>query len=144
MKNGFILMAVLVTFPFNVVASQLDAGSVTPLTTPPVSMASIFQVIVALLVILFIIITISWLYKRVGYKYSISGESIKVLSAISLGGKENAVLLQVGNEQVVLGVSPGNVRKVHTLAEPVEIIKNTSQENFITKLNREINKVVSK
>ena len=79
-----------------------------------------------------------------GYRYNIGGENIRVLSAISLGGKEKAVLLQIGNEQVVLGVSPGNVRKVHTLSVPVDVFKASGQDSFIARLNRELSKVVSR
>ena len=135
---------VLQIMPLQVFAAQLKTESASAVPVSPLNMSSIFQVVAALLVILLLIIAISWLYRKYGFKYGMSGESIKVISAISLGGKEKAVLLQVGNEQILLGVSPGYVRKVHILTDPVSEIKENNSGNFISKLNKEISKVISK
>mgnify|MGYP000383068744 CR=1 FL=1 len=38
-----------------------------------------------------------------------TGQSMRVVSAISVGTRERVVLVQVGEQQLVLGVAPGRV-----------------------------------
>jgi flagellar biogenesis protein FliO len=47
--------------------------------------------------------------------------SIEIVADISLGQKERAVLVQVGEQQILLGVAPGRVNTLHVLAEPVAV-----------------------
>ncbi len=37
-----------------------------------------------------------------------------------MGSRERIVLLQVGEEQVLIGVSPGRINKLHVLNKPIE------------------------
>lgn len=135
---GFILST-------NIMAVELNKNIPTPiLPSGPVDIGSIFQVIAALLLIIILIISLSWLYKKYGNNYSMNNKNLKVISALSLGGKEKVVLLQVGEEQILLGISPGFVRKVHCLES---LIRNDTEENnntFISNLNNEIRKVIRK
>ena len=56
--------------------------------------------------------------------------NMRVLSSVSVGQRERAVLLQVGDQQVLVGVGPGNVRKIHVFDEPVVDPKETSTPSF--------------
>jgi flagellar protein FliO/FliZ len=38
---------------------------------------------------------------------------------VAVGAKERAVLVQVGRQQLLLGVAPGRVNTLHVLTEPV-------------------------
>ena len=86
----------------------------------------------------------AWAYRRYGYIAAANVSSLKVVSAISLGGKEKAVLLQVGEDQVLLGVSPGYVRKIHDIKEPVKIPENNDSSSFVSRLNMELQKALGK
>ena len=43
---------------------------------------------------------------------------IEVVSGISLGTREKVVLLRVGREQVLVGVSPAGMRTLHVIRNP--------------------------
>jgi flagellar protein FliO/FliZ len=145
MKSKTFICITALIIPITALSAQVDSTVTTPsLPVSPVNMSSIFQVIAALLVIVLMIFAISWVYKKYAFMNGMAGDNIKVLSAISLGGKEKAVLLKVGSDQIVLGVSPGYVRKVHTLTEPVTVNENNVSGSFISKLTNEINKAVNK
>jgi len=108
-----IALCVMVVLPYQVLAEadqQINKQAV--LVSSPVEVTAVFQVIIALLFIIIIIFGLAWVYKRYGGVSAANGAAMKVLGAISLGGKEKAVLLQVGDEQVLVGVSPGYVRKI--------------------------------
>jgi flagellar biogenesis protein FliO len=46
---------------------------------------------------------------------SVSSEAIEIVSGISLGSKERIVLLRIGTEQVLVGVSPAGMRRLHVV-----------------------------
>ncbi len=84
-----------------------------------VSATSLAQMIVALIFILIAIVALGWLSKRVVGAGKNSGGRIKVLSGASVGSRERVVLIQVGQEQMLIGVAPGNVNKLHHFDKPV-------------------------
>jgi len=77
------------------------------------------QVIVALLLVIGVIVLLSFLARRFNFFSGTGSGPIKVLSGISLGGKERLLLVQVGEEQLLLGTSPGYIHKLHKLREPI-------------------------
>src|SRR5581483_10684569 len=52
------------------------------------------------------------------------GNALDVLADIPLGQKERAVLLKVGQTQILVGVAPGRVNTLHVLAEPIELSRS--------------------
>ena len=49
------------------------------------------------------------------------GGKMQVISSIGLGQRERAVLLQVGDQQILVGVAAGNVRTLHVFDEACEL-----------------------
>ena len=49
------------------------------------------------------------------------GGKMQVISSIGLGQRERAVLLQVGEQQILVGVAAGNVRTLHVFDEECEL-----------------------
>ena len=81
---------------------------------------SAFSMLFALAFVLALIIGGAWLVKRFGGPIGSSGP-FKVLGSASLGGRERIVLVQVGEEQMLLGVAPGNVRHLGKPETPIEV-----------------------
>jgi flagellar protein FliO/FliZ len=92
----------------------------------PVGAGGLASVTFALLAVLAAIFAVAWLARRMRGFGSRVGNAIDVLADIPLGPKERAVLLKVGTEQVLVGVSPGRINALHVLREPVEVPKATS------------------
>ena len=81
------------------------------------------QVTFALLIVLVAIFAVAWVARRMrGFNNRVGG-AIDVLADVPLGQKERAVLLKVGNQQILLGVAPGRVNTLHVLPEPLELAK---------------------
>ncbi len=81
------------------------------------------EVTLALLVVLAAIFAFAWLVRRVRGLGNRVGSAIDVLADIPLGQKERAVLLKVGQTQILIGVAPGRVNTLHVLAEPIDLTR---------------------
>lgn len=82
---------------------------------------SAFGMVLALGFVLALIVGGAWLVRKFGGPLTASSGPFKVLASISLGGRERAVLIQVGSEQMLLGVSPGSVRNLGKLDNPIDV-----------------------
>jgi flagellar protein FliO/FliZ len=83
--------------------------------------AFMLQFALGFIVVIGAILLLAWMMKRVqGFQGGAQGR-LRILGGISLGTRERAVLIQVGDEQVLLGVAPGRVSRLHVLAEPLPV-----------------------
>lgn len=85
------------------------------------------SMIMSLLMVLVLIIISAWILKKFNVvNKSVSG--MKVITTLPLGHKEKLVVVQVANEQLLLGVSAQQINLIKTLDEPIELNKPVSQE----------------
>ena len=75
--------------------------------------------VAALLLVLGLIIGLSWLLKRMPGAGLRAADGLRVVASIPLGARERAAVVQVGSEQLLLGIGAGGVRTLHVLAEPL-------------------------
>lgn len=114
----------------------LGAFKTTAVTNPVVSTGSYVQMIFGLVFVVFVIFALAWLVRRMGRLQSVIGGSMKLLGGLSLGQRERAVLVQVGETQMLLGVAPGSVRTLHVFDEPVVMASPSSTgDSFADKLH---------
>lgn len=104
----------------------------------PFSAQALTQLLVGLLVVVFLIFFLSWLLKRFSGVMPVS-RNMRVLGVLPLSTREKAVLVQVGDTQMLLGVAPGRVTTLHTFEQPVCDI-NAQPEGFAAKLAEALNK----
>ncbi len=108
----------------------------TAVTTPALSTGSYIQMILGLIFVVLLIFALAWLVRRMGRLQSVIGGSMKLLGGLSLGQRERAVLVQVGETQMLLGVAPGSVRTLHVFDKPVVTATRTATgDSFADKLN---------
>ena len=92
---------------------------------PAVSPSSLFtgdyllQVIGSFVVVILLLVGVLVLLRRFNGVSSQMSGNMRVVSSVGVGQRERVVLLQVGEEQILVGVGPGNVRKIHAFDEPV-------------------------
>jgi flagellar protein FliO/FliZ len=103
---------------------------------PAVSPSSLFtgdyllQVIGSFVVVILLLIGVLVLLRRFnGVSSQLSG-NMRVISSVGVGQRERVVLLQVGVEQILVGVGPGNVRKIHAFDQPVVEASVSTTPNF--------------
>lgn len=61
-----------------------------------------------------------WLVKRLRHGGAFQGGLIQITGGISLGGRDKVVLLKVGDEEILVGVSPTGMRPLHVLPSKAE------------------------
>lgn len=105
----------------NVPDARASDTSVSDIRVPEKRSSSdyVMQLIASLLVVLLAIGALAWLLKRVNKLPGKRAGHMQVLGAMSLGTRERAVLVQVGDKQMLLGVAPGRVSTLHVFDEPV-------------------------
>ncbi len=92
----------------------------------PVAVNNLIQLTLGMLVVLAVIMGLAWLAKRSGkFQFGAAG-ALRLLGGISVGGRERVVLLQVGEEQILIGVTPGSVRALHVLDKPISEMEAVS------------------
>lgn len=89
---------------------------------PEVGAGYFVQMFLGLGVVIAGIVALLWVLKRVNrIQGSVQGQ-LRVVAAVSLGTRERAILLQVGEEQILLGVAPGRVSRLHVLPHPLQSV----------------------
>lgn len=81
--------------------------------------AYIGQVMMGLVLVLGLIFAIAWLMRRFGQGTLMGGQHMKVVSSLPLGPREKLLLVDVGGEQLLLGVTPGRINCLHSFNTPV-------------------------
>jgi flagellar protein FliO/FliZ len=108
-----------------VAAAQSDKPFAAPAAaaaSTPSSAGSLAQVTVSLLLVLAAVFAAAWVVRRVRGFGKFGSPAITVIADVGLGPKERAVLVQVGTQQLLLGVAPGRVSTLHVLTEPVAAV----------------------
>ena len=97
--------------------------------------AYLAQVLIGLLVVLAIIFVMGWVLRRLGQGTIGGSENLKVVSSLSLGAREKIALIQVADQQLLVGITPNNIRTLKTF-DSVVVQANASSlsENFSEKL----------
>lgn len=98
--------------------------------------SSVWQMALGLMLVLCVIFLLAWLMRRVTGIQG-SKQHIKILSAINVGTRERAVLVEVAGEQLLLGVASGQVNFLHKIERPV-----TGQDG--TEFSQTLHKAVEK
>lgn len=81
------------------------------------------QLVLGLLVVVGLIFVLAWLMRRVQRAGPGNGQVIELVGSRALGPRDRLMLVQVGNEQILLGVTPGRITPLHVLKEPVQVTK---------------------
>ncbi|RRV17899.1 flagellar biosynthetic protein FliO [Pseudomonas saudiphocaensis] len=79
------------------------------------------KLLLGLLLVVGLIFLLAWVLRRMQQLNPRSNQAIKLVSSHALGPRERLVLVQVGSEQILLGLSAGRITPLHVLAEPVHL-----------------------
>ena len=76
--------------------------------------AGLVRATLGLALVLGLIFAVGWAMRRISPARSAAGP-LRIVGAQALGARERVVLVEVGDQWLVLGVAPGNVRGLATL-----------------------------
>ncbi|OWY30927.1 flagellar biosynthetic protein FliO [Herbaspirillum robiniae] len=82
----------------------------------PSSSGSVFTMLFGLIAVLALMVGIAWLFKRFGFAQNLSGNAAaKVVGGVSVGTRERVMVIEVGEQWIVVGVAPGRVNALATM-----------------------------
>jgi flagellar protein FliO/FliZ len=98
-------------------ASAATFAAPTQFTAPSAGFG-VMRMVLALLLVLAAVYAAAALLRRLRVHGPAGTAELQVISQVALGARERAVLLRAGTQQLLVGVAPGSVRLLCTLAEP--------------------------
>jgi flagellar protein FliO/FliZ len=140
---GFLLL-----FAINIPLAVAESGESIKLPAAAsakqsvVSGESVFGVVFSLLLVIAVIFLLAWIMRRMGGTTPRSNALMKVIGGLSMGTRERVVLIQVGEEQLLLGVAPGRIQTLHVLEKPLQAAdaSDFSAASFADRLKSIVNK----
>ncbi|MHB0763278.1 flagellar biosynthetic protein FliO [Stutzerimonas sp. NM35] len=79
------------------------------------------KLLLGLLLVIGLIFLLAWVLRRMQRLNPRGNQAIKLISSHALGPRERLLLVQVGSEQILLGLSAGRITPLHVLEEPVHL-----------------------
>jgi flagellar biosynthetic protein FliO len=97
-------------------ARAQGVAATAPVTMPAASSTgSLLQTLFALIVVLGVLGALAWFLKRYGPRAGVGNANVKVVGSLNLGGRERLLVVEIGNQWIVVGASPGRVNGLATM-----------------------------
>lgn len=120
------LRFLLFSLPFSAIAAET--------ATPAVSAGTYLQATLALALIVALLLGLTWLARKVSGSKGFGQGGMKVIGGVALGPRERIVLLEVGDEWLVIGVVPGQIRTLHRMIKgddmPADVLPVAGEKPF--------------
>ena len=82
---------------------------------PGPSTGTLLQTIFALVLVLALLAALAWAAKRYGPRVTGSTANLRMVGALNIGGRERIMVVEVGDQWIVVGASPGRVNALATM-----------------------------
>lgn len=79
------------------------------------SLSNILNMFMGLAIVVALILGLSWVLRKYGRLPGNNLVDMKVIGGLSLGTREKAVLIEVENTRLLIGVTPGHIQTLHVL-----------------------------
>ncbi len=141
MKNncGFILFSLLALCSQLVTAAENSdsLNAAKSLSSSPVTTSTLVETLFGLLLVLASIAFVAWLLRRTNRFTSSANGQMRIIAGLSLGPRERAMLLQIGEQQILVGVTAHQIQTLHVLESPlVDNKADTNSSSFGERLQQ--------
>jgi flagellar protein FliO/FliZ len=94
-------------------ARPAQAGAALP--QAPSALGSLVQTILSLGLVIGLLVGLAWLLKRFGPRTITGGTTVKLVGALNVGTRERILVVEVGEQWIVVGASPGRMNALATM-----------------------------
>lgn len=108
------------------------AGVATPTAAPalPSTGGGVFTMLFGLIAVLALMAGVAWLFKRFGLTQNLSGNAAaKIIGGVSVGTRERVMVVEVGDQWIVVGVAPGRVNALATMPRQEHVAAQPAKAN---------------
>jgi flagellar protein FliO/FliZ len=99
-------------FPLSV---RAEKEILKPSSVEAFSMMGALNMLMGLVVVIALILGLAWILKKYAHLPNNNQVDMKVLGGLSLGTREKAILIEVDNKRLLVGVTPGHIQTLHVL-----------------------------
>ncbi|MCP5093002.1 MAG: flagellar biosynthetic protein FliO [Gammaproteobacteria bacterium] len=110
-------------------SSTLAAVDTPPTLKPPpgVGGGDILGMGVSMFIVIAVIVVLGWLYSRSRFNGGGSSDVINVVATRALGPKERLLVVEVADQQLLVGMTASGVQTLHVFEKPVCIATKAAQ-----------------
>lgn len=122
--------------PESLNSSTLAIDATPALQTPPgLGGGDVLGMGISMLIVIAVIVVLGWLYSRSRLNGGGSSDVINVVASRALGPKERLLVVEVAEQQLLLGMTASGVRTLHVFEKPVCVADKAAQSSgFATRL----------
>ena len=110
------------------VMAQAELTSATQ-RLDPMSAEYAVKTILGMIFVIGIIVALAWLVRRMGKMSGMLSGQIKIISSLSVGTREKILLIQVGDEQFLLGATQNNINRLARIRHTIEAVTPPGAHN---------------
>ncbi|MFZ6872732.1 flagellar biosynthetic protein FliO [Undibacterium sp. Di27W] len=96
-------------------------------TTPTTPSAGLLQIATALLLVLGLVVMAAWLMRRLGPLNVGNKIPVKIIGGINVGNRERVVVVEVGDQWLILGVTANNINSLGSMPKQEELLNQSAQ-----------------
>ncbi len=115
--------AMLLALPLSALAAEPAVQAAAPAAAAVTGSGmggQVLQLLLGLLLVVGLIFVLAWLMRRVQRGVPGNTQVIELIGSRAIGPRDRLMLVQVGDEQILLGVTSGRITPLHVLKEPVQ------------------------
>jgi flagellar protein FliO/FliZ len=133
------VLALLLTNPVLAQEAEKAAAPDSPVRSPD-TIGTIVSLGLGLVAVIAVIYGCAWIIRRMNGMTGMNNNAIKVVSVMAIGARERIALIEVGGQQILLGITPSAIRTLHVFDEPVVDPGNANSGDFARRLQSMIGK----
>ncbi|WP_296932992.1 flagellar biosynthetic protein FliO [uncultured Marinobacter sp.] len=133
------VLPLLVMSPAFAQETAKTAASDSPVRAPD-TVGTIVSLGLGLVAVVAVIYGCAWIIRRMNGMTGMNNNAIKVVSVMAIGARERIALIEVGGQQILLGITPSAIRTLHVFDEPVVDAGNAGSSDFARRLQGMIGK----
>ncbi len=132
-------LALLVIHPVVAQETAKTAAPDSPVRAPD-TLGTIVSLGLGLVAVVAVIYGCAWIIRRMNGMTGMNNNAIKVVSVMAIGARERIALIEVGGQQILLGITPPAIRTLHVFDEPVVEAGSAGSSDFARRLQGMIGK----
>lgn len=111
------IFLLLLALPLLVQAQQATGSQAA---IDPLSSSYLLKLTGGLLLVVIVIFLVAWILRKFNLTQQSRTGLLRIVAGLNIGTRDRIVLLQIGEEQILLGLTPGRIEKLHILSSPLD------------------------
>lgn len=130
----------LLLLAYPVIAQEAAETAQAAHVKAPDTVGTLVSLGIGLIAVIAIIYGCAWIIRRMSGMTGANNNAIKVVSVMALGARERIALIEVGGQQILVGITPSTIRTLQVFDEPVVDAASGPSGDFARRLQGMIGK----